>query len=593
MEENINNWQSVVWQTYPAPTLKDFAENFNTHQLNVRKAVQQTKTADDISTMEGLYDTQATADDKQLATDAGKAIRKTQLAFWIKNFYKNNYQNELNDAWINLDAMTIPEIIDWYTELNPNSYDTLKNYVTTETDINNPLWIYYSLWFIPSEESASITNNIRNTIDKMRNWEWSLGSARDESVDNAKEYWKRFMKSELSWPTELYYWFRNYINGVKWIWDNDANWFWAVENYAHDVLWKDAASLSELELYSITEALKNPEVYEAHKPTPTKAWIETLAWITDTAFSIAAAPVKLIFSALDADPLTNRAMTLLWWTQEEVMWRGIWGILTFPLTWYINDLPEQDRKKFYAWLWSVLTLWFSAKAKNDWVWTSDTYREFIKEIKPERLINRFKNKVLDDWTRPVSQLEMENWLWNIKDTVMIENLENSDYYKSLPQDVRKSIDRQSEKIINAKTVTENQDISRALIQLDQKVLKNAKTYEDIYRLNRDALNKWLEIEDIIADTIDKMFWPEEDVWAGDDVLVAGKFKWDTQPNHPIREFFDMMKLLTKNSSPNIRKALDWYEQKYLAWELTVRDLLNFKRGLSQEHIKYKFKVRSK
>jgi hypothetical protein len=35
--------------------------------------------------------------------------------------------------------------------------------------------------------------------------------------------------------------------------------------------------LSELELYSITEALKNPEVYEAHKPTPTKAQIETLA----------------------------------------------------------------------------------------------------------------------------------------------------------------------------------------------------------------------------------------------------------------------------------------------------------------------------
>lgn len=591
MEENINNWQSVVWQTYPAPTLKDFAESFNTHQLNVRKAVQQIKTTDDISTMEGLYDTQATADDKQLATDAGKAIRKSQLAFWIKSFYKDNYPNELNEAWINLDAMTIPEIIDWYTELNPNSYDMLKNYVTTETDINNPLWIYYSLWFMPSQESTSITNNIKDTVNKMRSWDWSLGSARDEEIDNAKEYWKNLMESELSWPTELYYWFRNFVNWVQWIWDDDAEWFWAVQNYAHDMLWKDVSDLSTLELYSITEALKNPEVYADHKPTPAKAWIETLAWTTDTMFTIAARPVKLLFSALDADPMTNPAMRLLWWTQEEFMWRGIWWILTFPLTWYINDLPEQDRKKFYAWLWSVLTLWFTAKSKNSWTWTSDTFREFIKEITPDALVNWFENKVL----RPVSPLE---WGWGIKnmkdniikenDAAMVEWLKNSDYYNSLPPEKRAELDLHSNKVLTSDTIWENKDVSRALMQLDQKSLKTIKSYDDLFKLNKKEIDRLIDMENTIAGTIEKRFWPEEDIWEWDEVTVAWKYKWETEPNHPIKEFFDTMKLLLENESPNLRKALDWYEQKYLNWEIDSIDLLNFKRALSQSYMKYKY-----
>jgi hypothetical protein len=38
--------------------------------------------------------------------------------------------------------MTNEEVIDWYTELNPNSYETLKSYVQTPKDINNPLELY-------------------------------------------------------------------------------------------------------------------------------------------------------------------------------------------------------------------------------------------------------------------------------------------------------------------------------------------------------------------------------------------------------------------------------------------------------------------
>jgi hypothetical protein len=35
--------------------------------------------------------------------------------------------------------------MDWYTELNPNSYDLLKDYIITERDINDPLELYYKM----------------------------------------------------------------------------------------------------------------------------------------------------------------------------------------------------------------------------------------------------------------------------------------------------------------------------------------------------------------------------------------------------------------------------------------------------------------
>ena len=589
MVDTTYNWQDVAWQTYAAPTLKEFADTFNSHQINIRKAKQQHAAADNMANMENLYDSQTSSKNSNISSQSGRAIRMTQAAYWIRSFYNDNYADELNSAWINLNNMTEPDVIDWYTELNPNSYDILKDYVVTDKDINNPTDLYYTLWFMPSNGSMALSDRIKTAVNQIANDDWGK-TFWEDSKANAIQYWKDFAKSELSWPTEMYYWLRNFVNWVQWLWNNDSNWFWAMQNYGYEVFWKDISALSDIEFYSAAEALKNPEVYADYAPTPAKWWIEALAWFTDTMFSIAAWPVKLIFSAAEAEPLTRPFMNILWWTQEKLMWEWIWWILTFPLQWYVNDLPEQDRKKFYAWLGSVLTLWLAFKSKNSWPWANDLFKWVMNDLWIDKLIRWFNDKILSDKSLiPVSPLELESWLENIPDSMLKQDIQNSNYYEWLPPETRKAIDVQSEKIINAKTVTENQDISRALAQLDQKVLKNAKTYEDLYKLNRTELENWIKMEDTIAWTIEKTFWPEEDIWAGDDVLVAWKYKWNTEPNHPIMEFFDTMKLLTKNARPNIRKALDWYEQKFLAWEITVQDLLNFKRALSQEYIRYKYK----
>lgn len=565
------------------PTLKDFADNFNQRQLNLKKAKAQQSYSENANLMDRLYESQTSSQDKTVATESGKAIRKTQAAYWIRDFYNNNYWDELNQLWINLDSMPDWKVIDWYTELNPDSYDLLMNYVLTETDINDPLSLYYSMWIMPNEDSISISNNIKRSINQITRWQiWEYFK---DSLENTKEYWERFMESELSWPTEMYYWLRNFVNWVQWLRDNDANWFWALQNYAHEELGKDVSDLTDLEFYWITEALKNPEIYANYQPTPVKWWVETLAWFTDTLFTIAARPVKLLFSAAEADPIWQIPMSILWWTQEELMWRWLWGILTFPLEWYVQDMPEHDRKIWHAWLWSVLTLGLAFKAKNSGPRAWDLFRWILKDLWIEKVINWFENKVL----RPLSPKEIGWGIENFEDSVMLEWLARTTYNNMTPEQQR-ALDLETNKVINSDTISENKDISRAFSQMDQKKLKEAgNDYEKIYNINENEIWPLLKMENTIAWTIEKKFGPKEDVWEWDDVTVSGKYKWNTEPNRPIREFFNMMRILARNESPNIRKALDAYEQKYLAWDVDVQDLLNFKRWLSKQYIKYKYK----
>ena len=594
MEENIYTWQPDAdsqqqWgyaSQDTVPSLRQFTDGFNKSQFAIRKAKSKQSYNDDVNLMNNLYEAQTSAKDKNVASESGKAIRKTQIAFWIRDFYNNNYKDELNQLWINLDSMTNWQVMDWYTELNPNSYDLLKDYIITERDINDPLELYYKMWIMPSPESISLSDRIKTSVEQIRNGD--AGWYFNQSWDNLKQFWSDFAESELSWPTEIYYWLRNFVNWVQWLWDNDANWFWAIQNYAHEEMWKDISQLSTLELYWISEKLKNPEVFANYAPTPTKWWIETLAWFTDTLFSIAARPVKLIFSAADADPLTKPFMNILWWTQEKLMWEWLWWILTLPLEWYVSSMPENDRRKWYAWLGSVLTLWLTFKSKNSWPWANDLFRWVLKDLWRDKLVSWFEDKVL----KPLSPTDIEWWIETYKDKQLMENLWNSDYYKSLPQDKRTELDLHSNKVLTSETIWENRDISRALMQLDQKALKTVKTYEDLFKLNKKELDRLLDMENTIAGTIEKKFWPEEDIWEWDDVTVSWKYKWETEPNRPIREFFDTMKLLIENEEPNIRKQLDWFEKKYLDWDIDVVDLLNFKRALSQQYLKYKYKKSS-
>lgn len=583
MAENINNWQDVSWQMYPTLSLKEFSEKFNTHQVNIRKAKQQHNTAEDMTMMQNLYDSQVSAQNKNIAEESGKAIRKTQVAYWIRDFYNKNYSDELNNLWINLNSMSNEQVIDWYTDLNPNSYDTLKDYVVTNTDINNPLNLYYTLWLMPSKDSEYLSDRIKTSVNQIVNGDWDEYFSR--AADNAKQVGKDFLKNELSWPTELYYGFRNYVNWVKGIWDNDSNWFWALQNYAHEELWKDVSDLTDMEFYWITEALKNPEIYANYEPTVWKAWIESLAWLTDTIFTIAARPVKALFSYAEADPALSPIMDVLWRTQEKLMWEWIWWILTFPLEYsFINDLPENDKKKWHAWLWSILTLWLAFKARNSWPRANDLFRWVLSDLWIDKIIGWFEDKIL----KPVNPLDIAEWLDEFKANNMKESLNNSDYYNSLPADKRAELDLHTNKVLNSDTIAENKDISRALMQLNQDMLKNVKSYEEIFKLNKDEIDSLIGMENTIAQTIEKKFWPEEDIWEWDEVTVAWKYKWETEPNRPIKEFFDTMKLLIENSEPNLRKALNAYEQKYLDWNVDVNDLLNFKRALSQSYMKYKY-----
>jgi hypothetical protein len=75
----------------------------------------------------------------------------------------------------------------------------------------------------------------------------------------------------------------------------------------------------------------------------------------------------------------------------------------------------------------------------------------------------------------------------------------------LPLETRKELDLHSNKVINSDTISENKDVSRALAQLDQKSLKTVKTYEDLFKLNKKEVDNLLDMENTIAQTIEKRF----------------------------------------------------------------------------------------
>ena len=581
MEENIYTWQPDAdsqqqWgytSQNTVPSLKQFADSFNNRQITIRKAKSNQSYNDDVNLMNNLYEAQTSAKDKNVASESGKAIRKTQIAFWIRDFYNNNYKDELNQLWINLDSMTNWEVMDWYTELNPNSYDLLKDYIITERDINDPLELYYKMWIMPSDDSISLSNRIKTSVEQIRNWdmEWYFNQSRE----NIKKFWSDFAEAEMSWPTEMYYWLRNFVNWVQWLWDNDANWFWALQNYAHEEMWKDVSQLSTLELYWISEKLKNPEVFADYAPTPVKWWIETVAWFTDTLFTIAARPVKLLFSAADADPLTRPLMNVLWWTQEKLMWEWFWWILTFPLEWYVNSLPENDRKKWYAWLGSVLTLWLAFKSKNSWPRANDLFRWILKDLWRDKLVWWFEDKVL----KPLSPMEYIDYQlnWWPKWQMWWEWLEWWTWLTPVEEwAIAEQMWLEAGRTINPKYIYENKQASDAYSQLDPEQLRNVKDFKSLIQMLKNSIKWKASTQDAILDTIDKRYW----MWTEYREPIEWRWEFSDIPSRTVEKWFNIMERYTTfTRDKNILNIMSKVANKN---KLTAKDMKNMARALDRQ-----------
>lgn len=554
-----NQWQAMLQDT---PSLKQFADDFNSYQETQMAQKKKQNYDDNVRIMSNLYDAKLNTNNHYVASESDKAIKKTQVAYWISEFYNTNYEKELAEAWIDFNSMTNEEIIDWYTELNPNSYNILKNYVLTETDINNPLELYSEMWRLPTKTEEDLAMNL----------DWFLRFIEDTSENMA------------SWINETYQWFRNFVTGIQWMLDKDAEYQWAFENYAYDVLWKDIDSLSDIEVFWITEALKNRDIYNEFKPTPFKATTKSAAWISDTMFSIFMPWAKFVISALWADPLTEPAMNFVWKSQES-----IWEIVNWlvpPLWLYRSQLTDWDKKEFDAFVWSLVTIWMFGKYwGKQKTMSKDNYTSIIDKIWTDKIIQSFNDKIKPTNLRPVNRSEI---IWE-NGEVNLDGLDAQNKLLSLRDQVLKNAEstedlyNQAAKIWATSRVYENKLVSDALWQISEGNLRNIKTYPELYNSIRENISYLGKLQDSILDTFERTVTEENGkVWGKIDF---GNWVITEEYDTPINDYIDFMEEIWGDwKTRSITKAITQY---YNGGKLTTSHLYKMKRALNAAFRKFK------
>lgn len=547
MEENQSTMQQTTMQSpsvdvgqansFVKPSLREMTQRFNETQINLRKAQQQKSYTDDNQVNTNLYTAWLQSNNKVIASKSNKAIRIHQTAAWIKDYYNRLYPEELNNLGINFDDWwSDQDTVKWYIKNNPSSEPYLKEYITTETDINDPMDFYNTMgWLATKEEEIA---------------QWKL---------NAIDGWVSDMsRNFMSWIDETAIWIRNFVDWIEGLWNKDALYFGAMSNYAHEVLGKDVTQLTDLEIYWINEALKNDEIFSKYEPTPWKALTKSAAWFTDTLFTIAAPWAKAIISAMAATPWTDKVMEFAWEAQmgigEVVNW------LVPPLWAFRSTLTDADKKEFDAWVGSVVTLWL---LKKYW-WRAKTvtkqmYKDFIETTWADKIISKFKQSI-QGTSKPT----------NNKPTMSLKELQTTN--KWLNQEVDDVV-RRIIKGDRSADVLKRSKISRWLSELTPEESSS-------YRVASEALQKkW----DAFKTKIDDLLKKDTKTYWREDVMLkkTNKVTWQQTQVDVFERMLDWL-IKANENWPNERSTYEYYREKLIKWEITLKELNDIDRAFNVE-----------
>lgn len=588
MPENQNDM--TQWTVWNPSTLREKTTQFNDFVSKVRQQKSMGNVNDSTKSNQDLYLSWMNTNNYDLSMKCNKAIRKTQIADWIKDYLPNVEWFE--DIDFSDSYWTVPNTIKAYKAAFPETNEIMKRYANDDSNVNcDPTEFYKEMWWDMTEWEDKLETDLKSVLNNIKN---TLVEPFRLTTEWVRTLWNVFQNMQ--------YWLWELLNKPTWwISKEDSKEMNAIINYALDKYtdnWMWWQLTDEEKNQATKDLMDNPELLEKYM------WTQNIVnWVTETV---------LWWTWLTAE---------LWW-----MWRvpaaingamSVWlnipatgipmSVMLSPLTLIANGIEylfdevpvdgsiadrfwkslDDDTKELvkFFWAWKVLWELFLKEEPKTW---KMTVRPIIKKLSKnlgwlvmewlDWIKNRESNKI---WTTTMLGRQWGGEITNKKQAQSVKNL-----------------DSMTNKIVNSRTIVENKDITKAFSQLDRDELKRlAKDknvdFEDLFKVNEKEVKSGIKNEDTIAETIDKKRWPENDVWSSDDVTVRWWFKWEPEENHPINEFFEKMKIMTKNSSPNLRSALSAWENKYLAWELDAQDLLNFKRWLSKEYIQYKYKNESK
>ena len=444
------------------------------------------------------------------------------------------------------------DIIEKYYETHDDdyTYEQFQKFVNSDED---PYDFGIRMWLLLSPEDQRKQYSMRELETIL--WKWNVPSfLSDIHRWGTDSVWSlsEFMGLLRNWE----------LNADTSVWENEdsdeAPVVWAIENYAIRNFWKHIDELDEWELRRALKDLQDEESFEKFAPSWWKAVTKMAEWIwwwvLTTLFPIPAAVFWWVWS-------TGPWAELLWWI-NKYGFAPLWQIITYtnPLLWaFAYNLPTDDRVEWYEFLWQMS---LAAKTRknssiSEWGWWfSDAA---LWGIVPMDLIKKWRN--------------------NRKETALAERQTK---LKQKESSTLKQLNEVSEKIINVDTIPENERITKALLQLDKESLKQVKEFEDLFKLEEERSKTIEWQQNALAETIDKTWWPEEDVWDVNLSSLDWKYIWEAEANTPIKDFINKMEIMTKDGTPTQKKAVNIIKQKYNDGNITPQDLFNFKRLLSRQ-----------
>ena len=507
-------------------------------ETKLRKAQQNQD--DMFSTSNNLFDQSLSVRDPDLARKYHMASQSSAIAPMIKDYAQRNYEAWLWDDWS--DLTTTQDIMTEYFRVNPDdeTYNKIMDFVQSDGDPED-FWV--EMWWIE-----------KNGWDKV----W----------DRVKWVWKNFLSFYETWGDAV----ANLINGSL---DEIESWFKDVdytmsakENFARMKYGTNYYGLTPEQKAEADYEVSTQEGYNTYKPTPQRAiskWAE--AWL-DAFFTVAAPWMKAAFSASWETPVLEYVNQWLGVVTEF----GGYLINALPLLYQYKmslqtEQERRERDQFVGSFWLMKVLQ-KRSGRDKWT-TKDT---ILSEIDPVTMVKEFQKRVVDA-PSDIKGL-LNKWKSTTKQTApkapsLDELRTNNKWLKLEADNIVRRVIKGNKKADNIA----RERISRWLAQLTPEESTSYRTASEA--LAKKGKAQWLKIDNLLKkDT--KTYWRE-------DVMLkeTNKVTWkETQTD----VFERMLDALRKNNEnwPNERGTYEYYREKLINWELTLKELNDIDRAFNRE-----------
>lgn len=542
-------------QTTPTDNLNSMRERLAAmrsfrNDAKLKKAQESQNTMDMNSN--NMYQQSLNVLDPELSKKYHMASQSSAIAPIIKTYAESQW----ND-WSDLN--TTQQIMSEYFKLNPDD-DTFNKIMEFAQSDRDPEDFWVEMWWLQP-----------TAWDKAVNW----------AEDNAKSFLSFF---ETWWD-----FVRNLVNGSleeleqgtifnpsETDYTNSAK-----ENFAEMKYGKNYYSLTPEQKAEADYIVSTQEWYDMYKPSVQRATSRLAETWLDAFFTVIAPRMKAWFSIAWNTPWTDILMEWLW-TATEFWW---YIINALPILYqYRESLQTEEEKRerdqFVGSLW-LMKLLQKRNWRDKWWTTRDS---ILSEINPETMIKEFQKRVLD---APKDIKEMYN---NYKNKPKEERK-----WKSTLEELRandKNWKEETENII--RRVTKKTVKWDSLQESSRKRLKVAKWLSDIepeqatsYKAVSEALrrkgNQYKKEMDDVLKKDTKTYTREE---------IMREETNDKTGQETKTDIFERMidKLIEANENrPNERSTYEFYRDKIINWEITLKELNDIVRDFNTEFSDNMFK----